>query len=129
MLKKLLKACNDNHWYIIAATMICCLLLWVYGCQSKVASMIDPTQQINRDELKAEADYLTAKIKSKAANLDRQDEIKMLLLEQATIFGQTGNFNPTGLLNTCISIGAIGFGLNRNQKLKTVLKENSTEST
>ena len=123
MLKKILKSCNESHWYIIAAAVICCYIFWIYGCQSSVSSMLDPTKQVTRDELKLESDYLIGKFKIKAADLDRQDEVKMLLLEQATIFGTTGQFNPAGLLNTCISIGAVGFGLDRNRKLKVANKK------
>lgn len=115
---KLLKALNDNHWYLIAGAIAITLFVWLYGCQSSVRSMIDPTKSVTRDELQLEADYLIGQIKVKMTDLDKQDEIKTLLLEQAAIFGQTGTFNPTGLMNTCISIGAIAFGLDRNRKYK-----------
>jgi hypothetical protein len=111
---------NENHWYIIATIIICAFILWLFGCQSQVKSMVYPERMVNRSELKAESDYLIATIQSRVENLDDQDAIKRLILEQATIFGTTGTFNPLGLLNTIVSIGAISFGLNRNQKVNAL---------
>lgn len=121
-MKKLLKFCNDNHWFIIATVVLGIGFFWLYGCQSTVPSMIDGKKQITRAELELESDFLIGQIRVKMENLDQQDEIKRLILDQAAIFGQTGTFNPLGLLNSIISIGAISFGLNRNQKLNAALK-------
>lgn len=122
-MKKILSIVNDQHWYIIAAVIAIGLLVWIHGCQSEVRSMLDPTQKISRAELQLESDFLIGQIKRKLADLDKQDELKMVLLEQLTIFGTTGTFNPTGLLNAFVSIGAISFGLNRNQKVKKITAE------
>jgi len=122
-MQAILKLFNDNHWYVIAALLACMLVFWIYGCQSEVTSMLDPAKRINRDELQLETDYVLGQAKVKLADLDRQDEIKKLVLDQAAIFGQTGTFNPTGLLNTMIAIGAIAFGLDRNKKLKDATKD------
>jgi arginine exporter protein ArgO len=123
MIKTIMKYLNDNHWYIIAAIVICAIFLWLFGCQSKVSSMITPEKQITRDELMLESDYLLGEIKVKLADLDKQDEIKQLIIDQASMFSKTGSFNPMGLLNTLISVGAISFGLNRNQKLNAYKKD------
>ncbi len=117
-MKKLLSLLNDQRWYTAGGILIVSLVVWLYGCQSQVQSIIDPTKKVTRAELQVESDYLIGQLKVKMTDLDRQDELKMLLLEQAQIFGQTGTFNPTGLMNMCLSIGAIAFGLNRNQRCK-----------
>ena len=127
-MKKFLTYLNDQHWYLIAIVVACVFLLWIYGCQSQVRSMIDPTKMVSREELQVEADYLIGQIKNKMSDLDRQDELKMLMLEQATIFGQSGTFNPTGLMNTIVTIGAIAFGLDRNRKYKVALLKPVVES-
>jgi len=117
VMKKLLHYCNENHWYIIAAVVIVGILVWLYGCQSQVKSIMHPDKLITRGELQLEADYLIGQTKVRLAELDKQDEIKRLVFEEAAIFGQTGTFNPTGLLNTLISVGAIAFGLDQRRKL------------
>lgn len=124
----LLKFCNDNHWFLIGGACIAAMTFWIYGCQSTVTSMIDPNQKINREQLQLETDYIIGQAKVKLQDLDRQDELKQLILDQAAIFGTTGTFNPMGLLNTLISIGAISFGLNRNQKLNALQKNTTTGS-
>ena len=129
MIKKILKFCNDNHWFIIGAACIIGMIFWLYGCESQVSSMIDPGKKINRQELQLETDYIIGQAKVKLADLDKQDELKKLILDQAAIFGQSGSFNPMGLLNTIVSIGAISFGLNRNQKLNDLQKNNPTTTT
>lgn len=123
-MKKILKFLNNNHWYVIAVILSASLLIWIYGCQSQVRSLIEPEKKVTRAELQVEVDYILGQAKVKLADLDRQDEIKRILLEQAAIFASTGTFNPMGLLNTVITIGAVSFGLDRNKKLKEARKTN-----
>lgn len=123
---KFLKKLNDNHWYIIGALLIAGLLFWIEGCESQVYSIIDRDQKISRAELIIEVDYLLAQATVKLEDLDKQDEIKRILLEQAAIFATSGTFNPMGLLNTAVTIGAVAFGLDRNRKYKIASKANST---
>lgn len=119
---KFLKLLNENHWYLIAGVIACGFVVWLYGCQSTVTSLLHPQQRITRAQLDLEVDYFMGQAKIKLAELDQHDQIKYLLLDQAAIFGSTGTFNPMGLLNTFISIGAIAFGLDRNKRLKEVRK-------
>lgn len=105
------------------------MLIWAFGCESTVVSMMDPTKKITRAELELESDYLIGRLKCKLNELDKQDEIKQLMIDQANIFATTGTFNPTGLLNTGISIAAIAFGLDRNRKLKIAVKEKTNSAT
>lgn len=124
-MKTIFSFINDKHWYLIAATIACVLLIWIYGCQSTVGSIITPDKKITRAELKLEADFLLGQARVKLEDLDRQDDVKRILLEQTAIFGTTGTFNPTGLLNTIISISAVAFGLDRNKKLKESTAKNT----
>ncbi|GAI41104.1 unnamed protein product, partial [marine sediment metagenome] len=85
-----LKFLNDNHWYLIGAVLICTLIFWIHGCQSEVYSLIDPEKKVTRAELDLEVNYILGRARVKLEDLDRQDEIKRLLLEYATLFGTTG---------------------------------------
>ena len=124
-MKKILSLLNDNHWYLIAAAILCAVVFWTYGCESNVSGLLDPNQRINRAELENELTFLIGQAKIKVENLDRQDEIKQALLDAGNLMASTGQINPSGLINIAATIGAISFGLNRNQKLKAVTKENS----
>jgi len=119
---KLLTFFNDNHWFIIGGLLIILAIFWAYGCQSQVESIMSPTKLVNRAELKNELDYMIGLAGARAESLDRQDEIKQSLLDAANVIGTGGTINPSGLLNIAATIGAISFGLNRNQKLKQATK-------
>ena len=128
LMKKILKFCNDNHWYIIATAILLAVCFWTYGCQSKCDSMMNPEKQITRGELKNELDYYTGLARERAYTLDQQDAIKQQLLDAANVVGQGGTINASGILNLAASIGAISFGLNRNQKLKKITKTTETDT-
>lgn len=115
-MKKLLHFLNENHHYIIAAAVIIVCCLWTYGCESKVKSVLNPDQKVTRAGLQLELDYFVGQLGIKFATLDRQDELKQTLLDLGQTFATTGTFNPTGLLNTAISVAAIAFGLNQRKR-------------
>lgn len=115
-MKKMLKFLNDNHQYIVAAAIILIATLWTYGCASQVNSILNPNQRITRAELQIEVDYFLAHAELKTLDLDRQDAIKQSLIDLGSTFATTGTLNPTGLLNTAISIAAVAFGLNQRKR-------------
>lgn len=114
----LLNWLNDQHWYLVAIALIAAAILWTYGCESRVQSLMYPTQKINRTELQNELTYLVGLAKAREEDLDKQDAAKQALLDAATVIGSTGSINPAGLVNIGATILAISWGLNRNQKLK-----------
>lgn len=121
-MNKALKFFNDNHWYMAAGILGIIVLFWTYGCTSTVQSVIHPDQLIGRAELANELKYLVGLAEARASELDRQDVIKQSLLDAANIIGTSGNINPSGLINILATIGAVSFGLNRNQKCKALSK-------
>lgn len=116
---------NEQHWYVIAFTLIAGLAIFGYGCVSTTESLIDPERKVSRTELVNELNYLVGMAKAREEDLDRQDEIKQALFDAANIMSQAGTINPSGLINLAACIGAISFGLNRNQKVKALTKDNS----
>jgi len=116
------KIFNDNHDGLFAAAIITAILFWCYGCQSKCRSLRDPLVKVTRGELQIEVDSMLATAKLRMEELDQQDELKLLLFQQAALFAETGTVNPMGLLTTGASIFAIGFGLDQRRKVVT-LKE------
>lgn len=128
-MSKFLTWLNDQHWFIIALIVIGALIVWVYGCESQTQSLIKPDTKVNRLELEAEMEYLAGITKARVADLDKQDEIKQAFLDSLVVVGQGGQFNTAGLVNLAATIGAISWGLNRNQKLKKATAKNSTNTT
>lgn len=121
-MKKILQALNDYHWYIIAAALIAVIMIYLYGCESTTTSLITPEKKINRGELQVELEYLTGIARTRAADLDQQDEIKQALLDSLVVVSQGGQLNAMGLVNLVATITAIGWGLERNQRYKTSLQ-------
>lgn len=116
---------NDNHWYITAAIITGGLLFWSYGCESQVQSLLDDAKQVNRQELQVELEYITGIASTRVADLDKQDKIKQALFDALVLVGQGGQVNTLGVVNLAATIGAISFGLNRNQKLKNATKSSA----
>ena len=127
-MKKSFKFFNDNHWFVIAGLCMAIILFWVFGCESSCKSLLSPEKLVNRIELQAELEYLTQIANARAIELNKQDEIKQQLLDAGNIIGSGGSINTSGLINLFASIGAISFGLNRNQALKNARKNNSSNS-
>jgi len=114
---------NSQHWYVFAIIFIAFLFFWTYGCVSTTESLIHEGKKVNRSELQNELTYLIGLAKSRDEDLDRQDAGKQALLDSANVISQTGSINPSGLLNIAATIGAISFGLNRQQKIKELRKK------
>lgn len=109
---------NTNHWLVLGFLFSFGLVFWIYGCQSETKSLVNSDRQVTREELQLELNNYIALAKIRFAELDRQDELKAVLLDNASLFAQTGTMNPYGLLTTLLSVAGISFGLDRNRKLK-----------
>jgi len=105
------------------------MIFWTYGCQSTCKSLVDPERKVNRDELQAEVDGYLAMAKARFTDLDRQDQLKLLIFEQASLFAQSGTVNPMGLVTTAVSIAAVGFGLDARRKKKEIEKTTTATTT
>lgn len=124
-----LRFLNDNHWYIVAVVILSSAIFWSYGCESKVSSLLDNANLVNRAQLENELQYLIGEANAKIANLNKQDEIKQALLDAANIVGQGGQINPSGLLNIAASVGGIAFGLSQRQKYRYALQKANRTTT
>jgi len=123
MFDKIIQLCNDNHDFLIAAIIVVVIGLLGYGCESTVTSMLNPEQKVNRAMLQTEVDYFLAQAQNRFDELDRQDQIRLMLFDKAALFAETGVINPTGLLTTAISIFAVGSALDqRRQKIEAKKK-------
>jgi len=117
MFDKIIQLCNDNHDFLIAAIIVVVIGLLGYGCESTVTSMLNPEQKVNRAMLQTEVDYFLAQAQNRFDELDRQDQIRLMLFDKAALFAETGVINPTGLLTTAISIFAVGSALDHKREL------------
>lgn len=126
---KLFTFLNSNHWYLIAGAIICSMMFWSYGCESQTTSLIDPAKKVNRQELQVEIEYVAGIAKTRVSDLDKQDELKQALFDALVLVSQGGQINSMGVVNLAATVLAIGWGLDRNKKLKDATSKNSTNST
>ena len=118
---------RHNQGMFVALLICTGLLVWTFGCESKVSSLIEPSKMVTAEELNIELDAESARLQGeldlllkqanlKQADLARQDAIKQKLFEFAAITAETGSFNPAGLLALTGSI--LGMGLLVDNRIK-----------
>lgn len=128
MVKKVLNFFNENHWQSITVLVVMLLFLWLYGCQSKVTSTTDSKAMVTRIELQGEIEAYLAIAKSKMTTLDEQDAFRKTLLDNAALLSASGTVNPIGVLNSIISILAIGSAVDSKNKVKKLTKKQAALS-
>lgn len=120
-MSKIVKWISHNQGLFCALAISVGLLIWTYGCESQVSSLLNSDKRITRNELvleieqeqrrlEGELDALLKRAEVKMAQLDRQDAIKRKLFEFAALTAQTGQINPAGvvaLLGTVLGGGLL----------------------
>lgn len=132
-MKQLTKWIRHNQGLFVALLICGGLMVWTFGCQSKVTSLTQPGIMVTAEELsleleaeslrlQAELDSLIKRAELKQQELARQDAIKQKLFEFAAITAQSGGFNPAGLL--ALAGGILGFGAIVDNRLKDKVIKN-----
>lgn len=122
---KICRIIRHNQGLAIGSFIAICVLLWAYGCQSQVTSIVNPTILVTRGELDIEIDAFIAQAKLKYADLDRQDEIKSTVFNVAIDFMKGGQINPVALaivLGNILGLGAILDNRRKDVAIKTLKK-------
>lgn len=107
---------RHNRGTVISAGIAIVLLVWLYGCHSQVKSIVNPTVYVNRPELEAEVAGFLNQAEIKFADLDRQDQFKRILFENAITYAQGGTVNPFAVLITLGGILGIGLAVDNRGK-------------
>ena len=126
----MIKWISKNQGLFIALIVNVCVLVWAFGCESKVQSLTTD-KKLTRDEyrieynselhrLELELEKLQAQGQIGFASLDRQDALKQKIFNAVAIATQTGMVNPAGLITLLGSITAIGLGVDNRIKDKVI---------
>jgi len=121
---------SHNQGTFIGIILAVGLLVWTFGCESKVTSPVS-NKQVTRSELivevkfkvqalEAELDHLQEQAQLGFTDLDKQDTIKRKLFEFAALTAQTGAFNPTGIITLAGTLLGLGFGVDNRIKDKVI---------
>lgn len=118
---------KDNLFLACGIVVAVILLVWFYGCESKVRSIDGSNQMVTRPELRAELDVFLAKAEVRFKQLDQMDQLKQTLLNSLALYAHTGTLNPLGVLSSILGVlgaGAIGDNVRKRKEI-TTLKNNS----
>ncbi|GAI98170.1 unnamed protein product [marine sediment metagenome] len=129
-MKELWTFIRHNQGMFIGGAIAAIVLIWAYGCESQVKSIVNPIVSVNRGELKAEVNNFIALAELRFADLDRQDETKKALFDIAIDFMQGGKINPAAValtLGNILGLGAIIDNARKRTHIAT-LKGNAAAS-
>ncbi len=74
------------------------ILLFIYACEPKVQSLYREGTQVNRQELQLELDQMIGLAQLRMADLEKQEQLRAVILQNALILVQGQPFNPVGLI-------------------------------
>ncbi len=97
------------------------VLIFLYACEPKTASLINTGKRINRQELQLELDQLISLAQLRMVDLDKQEQFKAVILQNALILVAGQPLNPIGLLTGIAAIYGLSQGSYQiGKKVKTV---------
>ncbi|MBA7653710.1 hypothetical protein ES703_61567 [subsurface metagenome] len=123
------KQLKENWPVTIAMIAVNILIVFALSCPPRVTSLIDPQKKVTRAELQLELDTLIGLAEIKKADLDKQEQIRKLILENAMMMITAGAFNPLGLATALFAFYGIGTAANSAKnyaKKKIIEKANNT---
>ncbi len=121
---------SKNQGACIAIVINLCIIIWAFGCDSKVQSL-KSDKKVTRGELTIEYNTELHRLQNELqslqetgqlsfAELDRLDDIKYRLFNAVSVATQTGGINPIGLVALVGSIAGIGLGVDNRIKDKVI---------
>jgi len=108
-----------EKWFIIVIVFVGLFLgVYMYGCEPKVASIINDGRYVNRRELQFELDKVINLAQLRMLDLDKQEQFRAIVLENALVLVQGQPLNPVGILTALA--GLYGAGQLTNSGVKVV---------
>lgn len=132
-MKVIWKWIRHNQGAFVALIIVCGLMVWNFGCESKVQSLKNPDIMVNAEELALEIESVVAVLNLEAETilaqgelrmeeLEKMDEFKRTLINFAAITADAQTVNPAGLLALVFSI--LGFGAVVDNRIKDKVIKN-----
>ncbi len=121
-----------KHWTIILTVLVTIGIgVYLYGCEPKTRSLVSSERMINRQELQLELDQFISMAQIRMADLDKQEELRAVILQNALILVQGQPFNPIGIITAIAAIyGATQGGRNITKVVKNkVVKRKANNGT
>lgn len=130
-MKNIAKWVRHNQGVTFSILLIIIVTAWTFGCESRVASLLNPTKMVNSEELKVELDSEVARLQLeiermlatadlRLAHLARLEAVKQKLFEFAAITADAKTVNPAGVVGLLFSILGIGAVIDNRIKDKVI---------
>lgn len=98
-----------DKWPLILTILVCIgIVIYAYGCEPKTKSLTTPNAKVTRDELQLELNSLISTAQIRLADLDRQQEIRDIIFQNALVIAQGGGVNPVGVITAILAIMGVG---------------------
>lgn len=114
---------RHNSGMVIGVVLVIAILIWCYGCQSKVVSIHNPPALVTRSGLEIEVDHFLKQAEMRFAELDQQDEFKRTLYAMAISFMSEGKVNPLAIaitLGNILGLGAVIDNIRKRTYINTL---------
>ena len=101
---------KKNSSILISILVTVGMFVYLYGCEPKTQSLTQPSRFINRQELQLELDQIMGLAQLRMLDLDKQEELRAVILQNALILVQGQPFNPIGLITAFAAIYGVAKG-------------------
>ena len=100
-----------NNWGLITTMLVGIVVtVFLYSCEPKVPSLNDGGKIVNRQELQLELNQLIELAKIRMADLDKQDQLRAIVLQNALVLVQGQPLNPVGIISAIAALYGIAQG-------------------
>lgn len=121
---------RHNQGMFIGGAIAIAVLIWTYGCESQVTSIVNAPTLVNRSELELEVNDFVARAELKFKQLDQQDTFKRAIFTMAIDFMKGGSINPVAvaiIIGNILGLGAVIDNVRKRTLIQT-LKNNAVAS-
>ena len=95
---------------LITVLVTVSILIFVYACEPKTQSLKREGILVSRQELQLELNSFMDLAQVRMADLDKQEQLRAIILQNALVLVQGQPFNPVGLLTAIAAIYGIAQG-------------------
>lgn len=106
-----------QHWpHLISLSLALLFIAYALGCEPRARSPLDPTQKLTRAELQVQMEYLINQFDLRLHDIDKQEQLRNFILQNALAIGQAGTVNPLSILTTIAAFYGVGSAGNAVRK-------------
>lgn len=116
---------SENWPKTIALIVLTAIIFWGYGCPPLTDSLITPGKKITRPELQIELDTFVATATFRLADLERQDQVRDIVFQNALLLIEGGGINPVGVIT--MLAGLYGVTRGGSDLVKRIKKKPATQ--